>query len=155
MAARARTRIGLAKLGGITSRRPHRPNRRRFTRGLKIMTDEQIRIAVAEVMGWKLSPDRDRFGNQYYVLNEVYVKAGEFPISAKGLPNYPEDLNAMAEARKTLTKDQMEAYHDNLHEVTSRNHDGENDKVATMLMVDATARQRAEAFLRTLNKWKD
>jgi hypothetical protein len=61
------------------------------------------------------------------------------------VPNYLEDLNAMHEAEKTLTPTQRIQYADKLPE------DFSGDFWADAVF--ATAAQRAEAFLRTLNLW--
>ncbi len=60
------------------------------------------------------------------------------------------DLNAMHEAEKVLTHDQLQQYVDQLNRLRQ---DGWGNK-----HIDAyccTAAQRAEAFLRTLGKWED
>lgn len=54
------------------------------------------------------------------------------------------DLNAMHEAEKTLSRPQWETYCEYLIGV-----------VCDSCPIYATAAQRAEAFLRTLNLWKD
>ena len=56
--------------------------------------------------------------------------------------DYSADLNAMHEAEKVLTSMQQDEYWDHLID----------EKVAYLF---ATARQRAEAFLRTLGKWEE
>jgi uncharacterized protein (DUF488 family) len=58
------------------------------------------------------------------------------------LPNYCTDLNAMHRAEGVLTKEQTDEYIALLFDATYE---------ATL----ATARQRAEAFLRTLGKWEE
>lgn len=98
------------------------------------MTDEQINIAIAEACGWK------------YEKNETHAPDGAFWWSKKPeFPDYCNDLNAMHEAEKVLTSEQI-------------------DKYVTILCLEiqpepklhhATARQRAEAFLRTIGKWKE
>ena len=93
------------------------------------MTDEQINAAIHAALGNpKGCPRCDSDECAYN----------------KGL-NYCTDLNAMAEAEKVLFKKQV-------------------DKYLTILCLEvqqvpslynATARQRAEAFLRTLGKWEE
>jgi hypothetical protein len=95
------------------------------------MTNKQINIAIAEAVGWEGHPVFiDVMGNHYPV----------------GLPpDYCNDLNAMHEAEKVLTSEQI-------------------DKYVTILCLEiqpepklhhATAQQRAEAFLRTIGKWEE
>jgi len=56
-----------------------------------------------------------------------------------------EDLNAMHEAEFHLTDDQVDEYTGWLCELTRRRRGG--------LLYFATAKQRAEAFLRTVGEW--
>jgi nanoRNase/pAp phosphatase (c-di-AMP/oligoRNAs hydrolase) len=62
------------------------------------------------------------------------------------LPDYLNDLNAMHEAEKVLTREQLDTYLYELHELIGHNH-------IERYAVTATAAQRAEAFLKTLNLW--
>jgi predicted GTPase len=96
------------------------------------MTNEQINAAIAEACGWK-TPSRKT------VLNEK----GYFVTQhAQQPPDYCNDLNAMHEAEKSLAYKQFEDY---LMELL--------DFIDEPIL--ATARQRAEAFLRTLGKWEE
>lgn len=104
-----------------------------------IMTPEQQRIAIAEACGWKkqmsgqaclgwLSPDH---GNLLFDF----------------VPDYLNDLNAMHEAEKVLNPSSHHnmwcEYIKNLSDVTG-----------VVYCINATASQRAEAFLRTMGKWE-
>lgn len=62
-------------------------------------------------------------------------------------PDYARDLNAMAGAEKTLTGSQKTQYIYRLQTLCGGQQFGDN--------YFATAAQRAEAFLRTLNLWKE
>jgi hypothetical protein len=98
------------------------------------MTDEQINAAIAEACGW----EEESFGPSWYE-------------SSSKMPNYCNDLNAMHEAEKALYARDFIAYTvfiDNLTEVCSRAH-----KISAY-RESATASQRAEAFLKTINKWE-
>jgi hypothetical protein len=93
------------------------------------MTDEQINAAIAEAINadphWKCAK------------------------------NYCTDLNAMHEAEKMLTIQQKaNDYEILLETVTRRGKSGMTFGLAAYLFCHATARQRAEAFLRTLGKWE-
>ncbi len=92
------------------------------------MNDNEINIAIAEACGWR--PDKRGLGwlspHGYYAPE----------------PDYLTDLNAMHSAEETLNSEQLDEYHVQLIMKTYR-------------IYRATARQRAEAFLRTLGKWKD
>lgn len=94
------------------------------------MTDTEINIAIAEACGWK---------PQTIFLD---MAGNLFPDS---VPLYTTDLNAMHEAEKcAVLRDKLFDYCTSLHTITG----GE-------LFFHATARQRAEAFLRTIGKWKE
>lgn len=72
-------------------------------------------------------------------------------------PDYLNDLNAMAEAEKVLTHVQCIAYHECLNQIQAtdtQERNGEIEYQAQDFWFHATAPQRAEAFLRTLNLWE-
>jgi succinate dehydrogenase flavin-adding protein (antitoxin of CptAB toxin-antitoxin module) len=89
------------------------------------LTDEQINAAVAETMGTATLKERDEFA----------------------CLNYCTDLNAMHEAEKTIFPYYATVYSNKLAKVTGAEMSDDTDYFC------ATARQRAEAFLRTLGKW--
>lgn len=91
------------------------------------MTNDQINAAIAEACGWEEGVER-------YVQNLPLMKAP---------PDYCTDLNAMHEAEKTIYK------HHNLWSAYYY-HVG-----AGAQGLHATARKKAEAFLRTLGKWEE
>jgi hypothetical protein len=88
------------------------------------MTDQEINEAVAYACGW------------------IYYDGWNHSDGRNQLPNYCSDLNAMHEAEKMLTREQIDDYIVLLFDSTYE---------ATL----ATARQRAEVFLKTLGKWKN
>lgn len=109
------------------------------------MTDNEMRIAIAEACGWTSThvggvsplgiPPKVKGKTQAAMFEDV-------------IPDYPNDLNATHEAEKTLRGDQIEIYVECL--IT--------DDVYCSKLWDcahATARQRAEAFLRTIGKWRE
>ena len=61
------------------------------------------------------------------------------------VPCYSGDLDAMHEAEKVLTREQIEVY---CELVNPKNH-------GVWCGIHATARKRAEAFLRTLGRWEE
>ena len=94
-----------------------------------IMTNEQINIAIAEACGW----DSDDIARGYTLCQFTeYV------------PDYCNDLNAMHEAEKIFDAALYCRYINELCDLTIK---GNN------CMYMATARQRAEAFLKTIGKW--
>ena len=101
------------------------------------MTYEQINAAIAETCGWTNVSARHRSG-RCPGADELYV-GHEF------LPDYCSDLNAMHEAEKVLSNANMYVMEVQLKYVLS----------AGEFYFHASARQRAEAFLRTLGKWEE
>jgi len=91
------------------------------------MKPEAQRIAIAEAcstLQWS------------YALPQKCVAAS--------VPDYCNDLNAMHEAEKTLQH--YGVFVDKLAEIMGQPRQG-------IMLVNATAAQRAEAFLRTIGKW--
>ena len=64
------------------------------------MTDNEIRIAIAEACGWKkeYTFTSQEFGSCGEEVQAWISPSGE--TSVVKIPNYPADLNAMAEAEK-------------------------------------------------------
>lgn len=108
------------------------------------MTPEQQRIAIAEACGWV----PDVRGNGIWYAPKEH--------GPKQLPDYLNDLNAMHEAEKVLRQNQFHFvdYYGNLFKVISgkSHYDGDIGYFGFEL-VNATASQRAEAFLRTIGRW--
>ncbi len=100
------------------------------------MTDEQINAAIAEACGWT---DIDGLS-----AKGLMGKPPQKLCSFNYLPNYCTDLNAMHEAEKHLETDNWYDYALRLNEVCWH-----------WALIHAPARQRAEAFLRTLGKWEE
>ena len=120
------------------------------------MTPEKQRIAIAEACGW--TDIRRPCDSNYHdlptdTLRILYGRVCGIPPgwihsqNSRPLLDYPNDLNAMHEAEKTLTRGQLHEYMLNMQEVKGL---GGNNH---WLNFHATAIQRAEAFLRTLNLW--
>lgn len=110
------------------------------------MTLKQQRIAIAEACGWK----RGHTGATHWVNNPHGIRMGWSSIrevTDNALPDYLNDLNAMHEAEKTLKFKQQALYQGMIGKVTG------NKCPALFGQIHATAPQRAEAFLRTLNLW--
>jgi hypothetical protein len=110
------------------------------------MTDEQINIAIAEACGRVRRPD-----GYWFPLGST--------VGSAGIPNYCNDLNAMHEAEghfKTATE-QMQ-YAANVLKVRGQGElFDENDLNVDHCWIarSATARQCAEAFLRTIGKLEE
>jgi hypothetical protein len=102
------------------------------------MTNEQINRAIAEAYGWTDCNE--------YIGKPPILKMDQYNRS---FPNYAECLNAMHEAEKTLNPIKAAEY---ARMLTSIAWQSEQPVFAPMT---ATARQRAEAFLRTIGKWEE
>jgi hypothetical protein len=97
------------------------------------MTPEKQRVAIAEACGWKW---------ERLWTGELHGK----PVGEQGpfreLPDYLNDLNAMHEAEESLHGNQYVEYTNLLIEIEG-----------SLFGIRATAAERAEAFLKTLNLW--
>ena len=97
------------------------------------MTPEAQRIAIAEACGtmkWS------------YALPAKCVAAS--------VPDYLGDLNAIHGAEKTLTTDQLIQQAEWIGACSNEMH-----MKAWVILLRATATERAKAFLRTLGKWEE
>lgn len=100
------------------------------------MSDDEINAAIAESLGWSLVGTSIRAGRP----------PGADYVGSEFIPNYCADLNAMHEAEKSLSETNMFVMAHWIEQIVSKN---------GQFYFRATAKQRAEAFLRTLNKWKE
>ena len=104
------------------------------------MTPEQQRIAIAEACGWtEIEPCTCCDG----------VSRGYTPTPGahkKHLPNYLNDLNAMHQMEKAMNNNDWWKFVEHLTNICGG---------GIALGISATASQRAEAFLRTIGKWKE
>ena len=120
------------------------------------MNNEKQRIAIAEACGWKNvkltnheEVDIDSRSTIYWSGFTGLPPEFRHHLNRVRVPDYLTDLDAMHEAEKVLSRGA--GYHQTggfglyktaLAEVCDEQHP-----------IDATASQRAEAFLRTLGKW--
>lgn len=95
------------------------------------MTPEQQRIAIAKACGTL----------RWTWLDKHYPDC----------PHYPDDLNAMHEAVAVLTPDQYRRFHAILCDMT-HNEWMASEECHARHVNEATAAQRAEAFLRTIGE---
>ena len=105
------------------------------------MTDQQINAAIAEACGWT-----DIFEHPEFGLMGVAPDTHGCRTAIEG---YTYDLNSMHEAEKTIFPYYETVYSNKLAKVTGAEMSDDTDYFC------ATARQRAEAFLRTLGKWEE
>ena len=119
------------------------------------MTSRKINKAIAEHLGWKelsfvfdgkhIIGDRPSFHNGKIVSYTVdqYV------------PDYYNDLNAMHEVEKLLSKFDKGDYPCYLEDECKTDGWVIMDSKDKFAIINATAKQRAEAFLKTIGKWKE
>lgn len=124
------------------------------------MTDVEMRVAISEACGWTEC--------RYTGLSVQGIPPenihGDRPAPSPNesdnrqwywLPDFVDDLNAMREAEKTLGNKSFD-YNKQLKDVAFK-----DARVCDFSSYPgdftwhATAKQRAEAFLRTIGKWKD
>jgi hypothetical protein len=91
------------------------------------MTNEQINAAIAKLVGWI-----NRGLNYNY-------------------PDYCNDLNAMHEAEKVIEISYYREYTNLLYDIALK----VNKETNIWMPYSSTARQRAEAFLRTIGRWEE
>jgi hypothetical protein len=108
------------------------------------MTNQQMNVAIAEACGWTDIHDSGPWHN-HKLWGYPPELPGQGGNAYKYMPDYCNDLNAMHEAEEVLTDDQREVFYPrNLGAWQS-----------PFNVIYAPARQRAEAFLRTLGKWEE
>lgn len=111
------------------------------------MSPEAQRIAIATVCG-RQGPFNQREWLKEYDREDGDVFADLAGTDTGGyralVPDYLNDLNAMHEAEKVLADNQWTDYANALTDLAPCSRRG---------MISATAAQRAEAFLKTLNLW--
>lgn len=117
------------------------------------MSPEAQRVAIAEACGWFWATHDNAGGICWLQIPGSSMPGGWWRVSTPkcrnqgvliSVPDYLTDLNAMHEAEKVLPS--RDAYCRNLIVVC------DPDAFASVV---ATAAQRAEAFLRTMNLWRD
>ena len=123
------------------------------------MSDQEINIAIAEVVGWKDLEIEDF--SEYGV--PCFILMGSNNTGTRLMPpDYCNDLNAMREAEELFELSAKFGAHDyaaNLYHICVPRDMQHDDHficwVVAFYLLNATARQRAEAFLRTIGRWKE
>ncbi len=105
-----------------------------------MMSEDQQNIAIHVALG------RCRKQDVHYVTGRgnVYVILTEHGPAERQIPNYTRDLNHMHEAESALPNDQLWYMNKFLAEIVS----------AKMPFSHASAKERAEAFLKTFSDCK-
>lgn len=113
------------------------------------MTPEAQRIAIAEACGWTINEYLWHDGTpRGYPPKQEITKGGKGMVD---LPDYLTDLNAMHEAERTIDTESKEwkDYPSRLWEAMA------HDPAQYWGTIHATAKQRAESFLRATGRWKE
>lgn len=104
------------------------------------MTDQEINKTIAEFCGWKYEFNGDHEDPEWYWIPPNNPDGNGNP------PNYCNNLDAMHEAEKNLfTTNNWDACA----------YESALQKETTSWAWHSTAKQRAEAFVRTIDKWKE
>lgn len=106
------------------------------------MTNEQINRAIAEACGWTDFSEHPDWGTM-----AIEPETHRFRTM---IPSYTTDLNWMHEAEKVLN-----SWEDYVSYQSWLGYCGGSVITQLQQCITATARQRAEAFLRTLGKWEE
>lgn len=110
------------------------------------MTDSEINTAIAEACGWKAHDHPECMAKKEgWIMPENWIMRPDGDL-VHCIPNYCNDLNAMHEAEEQGLKGNQLLLFALLLDNTLR---------AELFGIRATARERAEAFLRTLGRWKE
>jgi hypothetical protein len=119
------------------------------------MTDDQIRIAIAEAQGWKQCSESvaGRCPPHGIPPNPSW------PGERGDIPDYCNDLNAMHEVEGVIWNEvvSIEGREYSVKRLWGeyKQHLKAICQIANCPAIRATARQRAEAYLRTIGRWKD
>ena len=101
------------------------------------MKDEELNKTIAKAINWKpFTLSFDMQGNPFEGWDKV--------------PNFCGDLNLMNNVEKTLSDEQYKLFHNFLFNDSYA--DGEINNESRRNYISASARQRAEAFIRTLGE---
>jgi hypothetical protein len=110
------------------------------------MSPEAQRIAIAEACGWNGIKHADYTNCALSKFFGISPKYGTY----QPVPDHLNDLNAMHEAEKVMTRNQRVNFVSKLCGIV-----GVKWKATSHFdSIHATAAQRAEAFLRTIGKWE-
>jgi hypothetical protein len=110
------------------------------------MTDKQMNQRIAEACGWTEIGECENGGFRLQGF-----PPNKFEAHRKPIPEFCTDLNAMAEAESEMTRLMWVYFVAKLTELTRQ--PGQCD-IPAQILLQATARQRAEAFLTAWEKWE-
>ena len=108
-----------------------------------------MNIGVAVSVGWKQVQASDGFWETYYKEEYICSDCEQYWPTWK-MPNYCSDLNAIQKAVLTLNPTQQVQYVNILEKIVS---DGSPFNWRGFTFANATAKQRTEAYLKTIEKF--
>jgi hypothetical protein len=116
------------------------------------MTPTEIRIAMAELEGWRPMTITGTAGSIKSLLEVAWEKPAGPGLTQKSiLPDYPYDLNAVHRVSMALSPLDFERYAIKAAAIADPDTKLSDEAAA----LSATARQLCEAILRTVGKWKE
>lgn len=119
------------------------------------INNEEINIAIAESLGWKNCKVLPK-PQKYWDVSNVpeMVRIGSPPVAGScTFPDYCNNLNAVREAEERLDDKQRRDFAFRLLLALC---DGSAADLSEYFdLLHASARQRAEAYLKTLGKWQE
>jgi hypothetical protein len=121
------------------------------------MTTDQQRVAIAEACGWRCNGHPNQLAATVgweFAYQFVLTPEGKL-VTHNSIPDYIGDLNAMHEAEKVLTQDQMIDYSRHVGKLVTSHLPASRAAWMDFKLINSTAAQRAEAFLRTIGKWEE
>lgn len=120
----------------------------------KRLTRDQKLIMVAECAGWERGPKEDIRIAGFGIIaakNKCWHPKNEKECWQDNPPDFLNDLNAMHKAEKLLSPEQVTEYN---HYLFSNGPDNPDNGSADEMIWHATAEQRAEAFILTMEGTK-
>lgn len=123
------------------------------------MNPQEQCVAIAKALGWQEWTDEERgiFSGDW--SGKIWTPPGKPNLGdATSLPDFTNDLNAMAMAERALTPDEHYRFRLQLWDITKSHgphqFDGVNGEAHSCRYVSATAPQRCEAWLKAKSLWK-
>jgi hypothetical protein len=122
------------------------------------MDTKKINIILAEFCGWDCDPMVAREWESRGQWARHSTVDGGTIVSKNRIPDYCNDLNAIHEVEAKLTSNQRFEYFYNLNDAVGLVNSNSPAWIKEFSVIDiatASAQQRAEALVKTLDKWVD
>ena len=115
------------------------------------MTPDQQQRAIEKACGWIRESGVMRYDGGEFPWT-IWRKDGK---THNSFPDYLNDLNACHEMEKVLNYEQMIDYSRHVGKAVTSHLPASRAAWMDFKLINATAAQRAEAFLRTLGLWQE